>query len=400
MTDQVTPAQADQSEPAIKPVRAATAGKSTKPSNGLVYFFLFILFLLILAVAGGAAWFGWQLWQEREEAAQKLAEISRLQSELSNTRGQLAKLESATQSNLETESNLQSRLEEQQNSLRDNIDNTRRLAAEVATIKGQQQTDWMINELAHFTTLAQRRIELTQDARGALALLQHASEVAGSIAEPGMSVVRKAIESDLQALNSVQRLDVDKLFLKLEVVGEKLPDLALPPKLFKPTEQPEAEAVPDYEDTWINKVERGLGLIVQSFQQSYRIQKLDTAITPLLAPEERVFLQQNLTLLLEQAKLGLLRAENGVYKNSLTQMKQWIEQFYRSDTIEAQAVLQTLDALLLADVSPSVPSINDSIDAVKAFEQQWRETKHERALLKLKMQQQIQQAQQQEAGEE
>lgn len=393
MTDQVIPAQAAKSDS----VSNINKNKPVKSGNGLVYFFLVILLLLILAVAGGAAWFGWQLWQERESAAQKLAEISRLQSDLSNTKNQLTQLESSTRSNLETESNLKSQLNEQRISLQDNIDNTRRLAEEVATIKGQQQTDWMINELDHFATLAQRRIELTQDARGALALLQHADEVAKEIAEPGMSVVRKAIESDLLALKSAQQLDVEKLFLQLEVVSEKLPDLALPPKQYQPEEPPKEEEVPDYEDNWIYKLERGLKLIVQSFQQSYRIQKLDAAVTPLLAPDERVFLQQNLTLLLEQAKLGLLRGENAVYKNSLTQIKQLIRQFYRTETMEAQAILQTIDALLSADVSPSVPPINHTIDAVKAFEQQWRETKHERALLKLKMQQQVQQ---QEAGEE
>ena len=87
---------------------------------------------------------------------------------------------------------------------------------------------------------------------------------------------------------------------------------------------------------------------------------------PLLAPDEEIYLELNLRLMLERAQLAALRREQIVYEQSLTAAADWLEEYL--DTGEASVLrsISELSTLASINLNQELPDIAGSLTTLQA----------------------------------
>jgi uroporphyrin-3 C-methyltransferase len=202
--------------------------------------------------------------------------------------------------------------------------------------------------------MANHRLLLERDAAGAAALLRSADAVLVALDDFALHEVRARLAEEILALESLPALDAEGLFLQLEAIKrdiDRLP-LRMPEWVAEPA-PPEAPA-----GVW-QALSTELGRLL-------RFRQFDGAVRPLLAPEEAVYLELNLRLMLERAQLAGLRREQAIYAQSIAAAAGWIERYLDVETPEVRRVLDGLRALEGVDLAAPLPDVSGSLNALNA----------------------------------
>lgn len=108
-----------------------------------------------------------------------------------------------------------------------------------------------------------------------------------------------------------------------------------------------------------------------------RIRQHNSEPGPLLSPDEQRYIKQNLRFRLEQAQLAILQHQQAVYKSSLSDARNWIQQYYVMDPLIKKKVLGQMDELLRQDVARPVPDLDASLEALKRYMQKRHASKRQ-----------------------
>lgn len=240
----------------------------------------------------------------------------------------------------------------------------------LAKLPGAERQDWMLAEAEYLLRLANQRLQLEQDSRGALAMLEAADAVLVETGNPYYNPVRADIAAEILALASVPATDVTGAIKRLQALQDALIDLEwVPTQRFVAEELSALETVgaassadgevaladptPWYQHLYQEMLE-GVGKVI-------RIRQHDMPLDAPVSPDQLYYLQQNSRLMLEQAQVALLRQEQALYQRSLARVQEWLNQYLVNDRSDAQAVQQSLAQLASWDVSPVVPDISGSL---------------------------------------
>ena len=104
----------------------------------------------------------------------------------------------------------------------------------------------------------------------------------------------------------------------------------------------------------------------QSIRGMVRVQRLDRAETALIAPEQRVFLQQGLRLLLLDARHALIQRNTATYQQTLSQARAWIEKYCDVSNDLVKTDLTALQRLSGLNIDPSAVSLEATRHALTA----------------------------------
>jgi uroporphyrin-3 C-methyltransferase len=102
-------------------------------------------------------------------------------------------------------------------------------------------------------------------------------------------------------------------------------------------------------------------------KQLVRVQHMDRAEVPLLAPSQSFFLRENLKLRLLGARLALLTRDQTSYKADLKAAGAWLTKYYDTREKTVGNALVTLKNLHDSEISIEVPDISGTLDALRAM---------------------------------
>ena len=163
--------------------------------------------------------------------------------------------------------------------------------------------------------------------------------------------LRLALARDLAEIKAQHMTDLRETVEQLDGVIasiDKLPlvqDRRLPQNESVPVEAPAAPSA----DTLADKVRSVVASLAEEIWQSIRgmvrVQRLDRAESGLIAPEQRVFLQQGLRLLLLDARHALIQRNTATYQQTLSQARAWIEKYCDSSNALVKSDLAILQRL-------------------------------------------------------
>lgn len=173
--------------------------------------------------------------------------------------------------------------------------------------------------------------------------------------------LRMALTSDLADIRSRQSLDLRETTQKLDGVIasiDKLPtkqDHRIKSEL---TQEPSAALPSTNEMTSLMEKSRAiLGELAadvwRSIRGMIRIQRLDQTEQALLAPEQKVFLQQGLRMLLLDARYALVQRNTPLYQQSLSQAGLWLSKYFDDTDTLVQQDLGLVKTLAAINVDPS-----------------------------------------------
>jgi uroporphyrin-3 C-methyltransferase len=223
---------------------------------------------------------------------------------------------------------------------------------------GRDRHAWVLAEADYLLQMANRRLLLERDAAGAIAALAAADQRLAGLNDPALSPVRSLISDELQALRALPLVDVDGITLELGALSKAVDSLVL---AGAPREEAEDEVAAEEAGGW-----RGLlrsvwadirGLVV--------IRRHEAGSLPLITPDQRVLLRQNLRLKLETARLSLLRGHAQAYHAALQEADEWVARFYDADSAATVAMREVLARLAATDIAPALPALDQSLHALR-----------------------------------
>lgn len=356
-------------KPAPKTAQPNKAEKNAAKLGWIAKLVIFLAFLLALAACLGV---GYMLYQQHQELATKVEErqqqaresqaqanaISTMQTEMKTLTQQLKLERDAIKSANQNREMLQSRMST--------------LEKEIATVTGSHRIDWMLREVEHFINVAEQRLSLLGDARGALALMLEADDIVRAMSEPTARPLREALVKDIHELKLAAEtsVDTDGIFLRISDLAKRVDQLGLPHYDMRQ----EAPVDTMSEDMPEDGLELLGARFVTFLDSLFRYQK-HVKSKPMLLSAERDYLAQSIVLLLHQAQLALLRGDNTAYHLSLTEARERIGLYVRQQTKETQFFITEVTALGAIQLRPEVPTIEASSRAVRVFREFWNKEK-------------------------
>jgi uroporphyrin-3 C-methyltransferase len=97
-----------------------------------------------------------------------------------------------------------------------------------------------------------------------------------------------------------------------------------------------------------------------------KVRRFDGATKPLLAPEEAVYLELNLRLMLERSQLAALRRQQLVYEQSLGSAQEWLHEYLDAEAPVVQELVAEIEALLEVQLDQALPDVSGSLSALLA----------------------------------
>lgn len=363
------PAPAEPTAAPASPAPAQTDAPATWPGK--------VALVISLAALGASGWLYWQSLQSKQEES---ATLTRLNSQVAavadSTKSQLADAKAliSTQVNAVNQNMtlLQNQSAKEQQSIAELQERLTQSIQQVMAKQSNTRKDWLLAETEYLLRLANQRILMENTSVGALALLKSADTILKETDDVSIYAVRKALASDIAALEAVPTFDLEGSYLKLAAMAEQVNNLRLVPltdknKLPSLIEQITPESV---SESWTQGLKTSWANAMAKLEKLIVIQHRDEQIEPLLSPEQTYYLQQNLHLMLEQAQLALLRKEQATFDRSLDKASKWVSTYFEAEDPTTQALLRGIDDVKTLKISPQLPDISGSLNALKSYLQQ------------------------------
>lgn len=216
---------------------------------------------------------------------------------------------------------------------------------------GKGRRVWLVAETGNLLVIAQHRLAYARDPAQALEALRAADRHLQQLGDPGFQPVRKLLEREIDALESFQRLDLRGMAQRLGQLAGRVDSLPLAAVRSAPvtTEGKGGFAREVWED----------------LRDLVRIRTTSDVRRPLLLPEHRYFLRENLRLMLYGAQVALLHGDNATLELNVRAARQWLRDYYDANAGNVQTATTELEAVLhnrpadLPDISASLTSLRE-----------------------------------------
>ncbi len=225
---------------------------------------------------------------------------------------------------------------------------------QIAQAAPPSERDWKLAEVEYLLRVANHRLLMEQDLSTALGLLQAADGIVEALDDLALHPVRAALADEMLALSKSEGADVQGLYLRLDALKRQLGSLALARPQHRLAELEEAPSEPS----------GILEAVAAEFRQLLRFRRMDAAVKPLLAPEEAVYLELNLRLMLEQAQLATLKRDQVVFDSSLGSAQEWVRRHLDLDDSDVQVTLEALADLRQVALDVPLPDLSGSLNAL------------------------------------
>lgn len=330
-----------------------------------------------MAVAGlalllaGAAGFGgfynntqWQAMVHKEQSI--LEEQVKLASALKDVRAQIGELNthnSELKSQIDSANQSIDRNKDQQAAIQVSLEHVQELTQQ----KGHIPVFWKYAEVEYLLTVANHRLLLERDIDTALLALLDADAKLKAIGDPALIPIRGKIADELSALKSVDRPDLPGMSARLRSLVEGIEQLPLISK-----EHILTIKARDQEDREIDSWTELPGTIWKDIKSLVEIKRNDGHIEPLLPPDERHYLSQNLGLKLEESRIALLNRDTAVFRQNLSDTREWIERYFDKESFAVTNVVSTVNELESIELKPTLPDISGSLRHLRDWVEQYK----------------------------
>lgn len=322
--------------------KSITAHKRKKHKAVNLNLPLFVLLIILLAAGG------WYALQYVKTYQQQMTALAAHQAELQKQNNSLRN-EFSSKWNI---------LKQQQDDLSNHITTLRE--------KNQHlRKDWLLLEAEYLVQLANYRLLFERDINTAIAALNSADARLRDTGDPGVIRVRQVISEATQSLKQVPQSDLAGLSLTLSTLYkdiEKLPLNTPDPKSKEHQEKLEAAESPNVK-SW----QELPAAIWRDLKSLVVIRNHETPVQPLLSPEQRFFLVENLRLQIEQARLAMLTGNEKVYKERIETVMRWIGQHFDQESSITKAMLGSLQQLSTVAIAPELPDISFTYQALQTY---------------------------------
>ncbi|MEK6747682.1 MAG: uroporphyrinogen-III C-methyltransferase [Pseudomonadota bacterium] len=203
--------------------------------------------------------------------------------------------------------------------------------------------------------LANQRLQFAYDFSGALQALHLADERLRSTSDPSLNAIRRVLAEEMVRLRALPVLDSAGLQTKLQGLTAQMDHLPIHAQRSgaAATITPPQAALHTWQD-WV-------GAVWAQLKQLVVVRYNDKPIGPLLAPDQAVYLLQNLRIKFEEARLAVLLHDQTAYHHALASATQWLHDYFDNAAPSVAGALASVRELQAYNVQPPLPDISGSL---------------------------------------
>jgi len=232
-----------------------------------------------------------------------------------------------------------------------------------AQANAQQPTDWLFSEADFLLNNALRKLVLDNDVDTAVSLLKLADETLAKVNNSQSAAIRSAINQDLKQLLSVAGVDQNAVMQKLSQLANTVDELPVLDVNFGDDQN--ATKLSDSLSDWAENAEKSATSFLNHF---IRISPKHSADRKeLLAPNQDIYLRENIRLRLQLAIMAVPRQQNELYKQSLEAVASWIRSYFDTNAEVTQSFLKSVDELSEVSIYVDVPSQLQSLSMLDKY---------------------------------
>ena len=346
-----------------EPVAPRTQTVVKKSGTGLS-----LLAILIALGVGGAGYYFGQ--QQVDEFQQKL---TALEAQINNKTvvsapaqdvkfdtTQLTQLESANKATQDKIAQVEELINAKSHELVGLQSQINKVSAQANT---QQPTDWLFSEADFLLNNALRKLVLDNDVDTAVSLLKLADETLAKVNNSQSAAIRSAINQDLKQLLSVAGVDQNAVMQKLSQLANTVDELPVLDVNFGDDQN--ATKLSDSLSDWAENAEKSATSFLNHFIRISPKHGADRK--ELLAPNQDIYLRENIRLRLQLAIMAVPRQQNELYKQSLEAVASWIRSYFDTNAEVTQSFLKSVDELSEVSIYVDVPSQLQSLSMLDKY---------------------------------
>ncbi|MBW0148583.1 uroporphyrinogen-III C-methyltransferase [Marinobacter arenosus] len=322
---------------------------------------VWLIAFLALALAVALALWSWQQWNNQQALQQSIANLQQDTEQLEDLYGDRGSQQSQRLQSLEQKLAAQRELIATQQR---QIDHN---ARELLEAGNRTRTDWLLAEAEYLLRIANQRLMIEKDIRGALSALQAADEVLNESDDIGVYPVRQQLAREILALKGITGVDRTGLYLQLEAAIDSIHQLTDQALINAQAPGFIADEGGDSADTSddANALTEGWDAFKSTLKQVVVVRRMDEPVKPLLSPDQSAYARLNLQLMLEEAEMAVLRGNQPLYERALAKARNTIDNWYDASHPRVLALSDTLTELADRNVDPTLPDISQSLDLLK-----------------------------------
>ena len=346
-----------------EPVAPRTQTVVKKSGTGLS-----LLAILIALGVGGAGYYFGQ--QKVDEFQQKLTAleaqinnktvVSAPAQEVKFDTTQLAQLESANKATQNKIAQVEELINAKSHELAGLQSQINKVSAQA---NAQQPTDWLFSEADFLLNNALRKLVLDNDVDTAVSLLKLADETLAKVNNSQSAAIRSAINQDLKQLLSVAGVDQNAVMQKLSQLANTVDELPVLDVNFGDDQN--ATKLSDSLSDWAENAEKSATSFLNHFIRISPKHGADRK--ELLAPNQDIYLRENIRLRLQLAIMAVPRQQNELYKQSLEAVASWIRSYFDTNAEATQSFLKSVDELSEVSIYVDVPSQLQSLSMLDKY---------------------------------
>ena len=301
---------------------------------------------IAIALAAGVGLYGWGKQQATTQTATSDALANQLTALQKAQESQKAELEGVIKQQAAALADANSKREELTKQLSE-------VQEKVATISGTDAKTWLLSQADFLVKLAGRKLWSDQDVTTAAALLKSADASLADMNDPSLINARRAITEDIASLSAVSQVDYDGIILKVNQLSNQIDNLQLADNNDddSPMDSDGTELSSSLSEWRVN-----LQKSWQNFMDSFiTIRRRDETAVPLLAPNQDVYLRENIRSRLLVAAQAVPRHQEETYKQALDNVSTWVRAYYDTNDATTTAFLEDIDKLSQQNITMNVP---------------------------------------------
>ena len=301
---------------------------------------------IAIALAAGVGLYGWGKQQAVKQTATSDALVNQLTALQKAQESQKAELEGI----IKQQATQLDDANRQQAALAKQLDEVQQ---KVATISGSDAKTWLLAQSDFLVKLAGRKWWSDQDVTTAAALLKSADASLADMNDPSLIAARRAITDDIASLSAVAQVDYDGIILKVNQLSNQIDNLRLADN---DTDDSPMDSDSSELSSSISEWRVNLQKSWQNFMDSFiTIRRRDDTAVPLLAPNQDVYLRENIRSRLLVAAQAVPRHQEETYRQALDNVSTWVRAYYDTDDATTKAFLDDVDKLSQQSITMDVP---------------------------------------------
>jgi uroporphyrin-3 C-methyltransferase len=247
-------------------------------------------------------------------------------------------------------------------SLPPRMSNLERSVAALQGVSIEARNTYLVAEAEYYMQIANAQLQLAGNPYLASLALEQADDRLLQLADPALTSTRASIADELAALDGMEKPDIAGATLMLASLARVVDSLPMRSAASKATAD-----VGDGGDGELSGAARAWDAVKDAASDLIRVTPPDAERVALITPDIAEIARSNLALLLQAARLALLRGEPEIFQQSLDDADDWIETYFDTESQPVRSARQTMAEIRSEYAAVVAPDISQSLRLLRQY---------------------------------